>query len=99
MSGGSYDYLYCKETEELFSKASDFDDMAETLERLNQIDVARDMRRLSEYIKSAYNRVEVLATQLKPIMKAVEYYEDCDIDEESLKATVEEYRRSKGDTK
>lgn len=98
MSGGSYGYLYCKETEELFSKASEFDDMAETLERLNQIDVARDMRRLSEYIKTAYNRVEVLATQLKPIMKAVEYYEDCDISEASLKARVEEYRRSKGDT-
>lgn len=82
----------------MFSKAIEFDEMAETLEKLNQIDVARDMRRLSEYIKSAYNRVDVLAAQLKPIMKAVEYYEDCDISEERLKATVEEYRRSKGDT-
>lgn len=98
MSGGSYDYLYCKDTEELFSKAIEFDEMAETLEKLNCLDVARDMRRLSEYIKSAYNRVDVLAAQLKPIMKAVEYYEDCDISEDSLKATVEEYRRSKGDT-
>lgn len=53
MSGGSYNYLYCKDTEEMFSKAVDIDDMAEALEKLNYLDVARDMRRLSEYIKSA----------------------------------------------
>lgn len=92
MSGGSYDYLYCKETEELFSKAVYIEDMAETLEKLNCLDVARDMRRLSEYIRSAYNRVDVLSERLRPIMKAVEWYEDCDIGEESLKAKVEEYR-------
>ena len=95
MSGGSYDYLYCKNTEELFSKAVDIDDMAEALEKLNYLDVARDMRRLSEYIKSAYNRVDVLATQLKPIMKAVEWYESCDISAEDLGEKVEEYRGGK----
>lgn len=93
MSGGSYDYLYCKDTEVLFSAALDIDDMAETLEKLNFLDVARDMRRLSEYIKSAYNRVDVLATQLRPIMRAVEWYESCDIDAESLGKKVEEYRK------
>ena len=93
MSGGSYDYLYCKDTEELFSKAVDIDDMAETLEKLNYLDVARDMRRLAEYIKTARNRVEVLSEQLKPIMKAVEWYEDCDISAEGLGKEVEKYRR------
>ena len=93
MSGGSYDYLYCKDTEELFSKAVDIEDMAETLEKLNYLDVARDMRRLSEYIRSACNRVEVLSEQLKPIMKAVEYYEDSDISAEGLGEAVEKYRK------
>ena len=92
MSGGSYDYLYCKEPEELFSKSTDIDDMAYTLEKLNYLDVACDMRRLSEYIKSANNRIEVLSKQLKPIMKAVEYYEDCDISAEGLKKEIEKYR-------
>lgn len=95
MSGGSYDYLYCKETEELFSMATYFDDMAEALEKLNYLDVARDMRRLSEYIKSANNRVDVLATQLRPIMKAVEWYESCDIGAESLGKAIEKYRGGK----
>lgn len=92
MSGGSYDYLYCKDTEELFSKAVDIEDMAETLEKLNYLDVARDMRRLAEYIKTAHNRVEVLSKQLRPIMKAVEWYEDCDIGEDKLGKEIEEYR-------
>lgn len=99
MSGGSYDYLYCKETEELFSKATDFDDMAETLEKLNYLDVAHDMRRLSEYIKSAYNRVDVLASQLKPIMKAVEYYEDCDYGKDDVQKVINEYRQGGGKEK
>lgn len=63
------------------------------MKKLNYLDVARDMRRLSEYIKSAYNRVDVLSEQLKPIMKAVEYYEDCDISAEGLNKAVEEYRK------
>ncbi len=92
MSGGSYDYLYCKDAEELFSKAVDIEDMAETLEKLNYLDVARDMRRLAEYIKTARNRVEVLSKQLRPIMKAVEWYEDCDIGEDTLGKEIEEYR-------
>lgn len=92
MSGGSYDYLYSRDTEEMFSRAVDIEDMAETLEKLNYFDVARDMRRLSEYIRSAYNRVDVLSGQLKPIMKAVEYYESGDISAESLENKIEKYR-------
>ena len=94
MSGGCYDYLYCKEPEELFSKAGDIEDMASTLEKLNCLDVARDIRRLAEYIKTAYNMVDVLSEQLKPIMKAVEWYEDNDIGEDTLKEEVERYRQS-----
>ena len=93
MSGGSYNYLYCKDTAEMFERASDIEDMAEALEKLNYLDVARDMRRLSEYIRTAYNRVDVLSEQLRPIMRAVEYYESCDISAESLERKIEEYRK------
>ena len=92
MSGGSYNYLYCKDPEEIFANVTYVDDMAETLVKLGYSDVASDMTRLAEYIKSAYNRISVLSQQLKPIMKAVEYYEDCDYSEENVKAAVERYR-------
>ena len=96
MSGGSYDYLYCKDPEELFGCVTYIEDMADTLVKLNYLDVARDMTRLSEYIRSAYNRVSVLSEQLKPIMKAVEYYEDCDYSIETLNETIEKYRTDGG---
>ena len=92
MSGGSYDYLYCKDPEEMLDKANDIESMANTLIKLGHLDVARDMTRLSEYIRSAYIRIDVLSKQLKPIMKAVEYYEDCDYGEDTVAKIVEEYR-------
>lgn len=92
MSGGSYDYLYCKEPEEIFANASYLDDMSETLVKLGYLDVAKDMTRLAEYIKSAYNRISVLSQNLRPIMKAVEYYEDCDYSKENVAEVVERYR-------
>lgn len=94
MSGGSFNYLYCKEPEQLFDDfaIADLSDMADILLANNYIDVARDVRRLVEYIKSARNRVDVLQAQLKPVLKAVEWYESCDIDDESLAKAIEEYR-------
>lgn len=92
MSGGFYDYLYCKEPEELFKELGNLEDMSEQLIRLNYLDVARDMRRLVEYIRSARIRVEVLSEQLKPVMKAVEWYESNDIGKDSLDKAIEKYR-------
>lgn len=92
MSGGSYDYLYCKDPEELLGKANDIDDMAGTLIKMGHFDVAKDMTRLAEYIRSAYIRIDVLSKQLKPIMKAVEWYESADIGADELQKAVNEYR-------
>ena len=92
MSGGSYNYLYCKDPEELLDKANDIDDMAETLVKMGYFDVAKDMTRLAEYIRSAYIRIDVLSKQLKPIMKAVEWYEDRDIGADGLQKAVDIYR-------
>lgn len=92
MSGGSYDYLYCKEVEELFREIGYIDDMSDKLEKMDYLDVARDMRRLSEYIKTAYNRIDVLAEQLRPIMKAVEWYSSCDYGLEDVEKAIAKYR-------
>jgi hypothetical protein len=99
MSGGSYEYLYCKGTDELFSKAHYIEDMAETLIKNGYEDVGRDMIRLSEYIRSAYIRVDVLSEQLRPIMKAVEWYESADIGADGLQKAVEKYRNGGEDNK
>lgn len=92
MSGGSFDYLYLKDASEIMQHVIDVEDMSEICLKLGYIDIARDLTRLAEYSRSAYNRIEVLKDQLRDVMKAVEWYESKDIGEESLAKTIEEYR-------
>lgn len=94
MSGGSFNYLFCKESHELFStdNISELADMETELVQLGYDDVAKDFRRLIEYIKSARNRVAVLAEMLKPIMHDIEWYCSGDIGEDTLAKKIEKYR-------
>lgn len=93
MSGGSYCYLYCKEPEELFSRVEYIQDMSDAALKLGYEDIALDLARLAEYIKSAKIRVTVLQRQLKNVMHDIEWYESCDIGKDTLIKTFEEYRR------
>lgn len=94
MSGGSFNYIYCRDAENLFdgSSIADLASIEEILLQHNEIDVAKDVRRLIEYIKSARNRVGVLHQQLAPVLKAVEWCESCDISDEDLAKKIEKYR-------
>lgn len=93
MSGGSFDYLYCKEPEELFNRVEYIEDMSEIALKLGYRDIALDLTRLAEYIKSAKIRVTVLQEQLKEVMRSIEWYESADIGEDTLKERFEEYRQ------
>lgn len=93
MSGGSFDYLYCKEPEELFNRVGYIEDMSEIALKLGYRDIALDLTRMAEYIKSAKIRVTVLQEQLKEVMRSIEYYESADIGEDTLKERFEEYRQ------
>lgn len=94
MSGGSFNYLYCKENiDDLLYHTDDLDDMREALIKYGYEDIAKDTQRLIEYIKSAEVRVTVLAKNLQGVFKAVEYYESGDWGEETMLSKLEEYRR------
>ena len=96
MSGGSYDYLYCKDCDELFaySNIRTLEEMESRFLDLGYEDVAKDFRRLIEYIKSANNRVEVLGGQLNEMMHDIEWYDGGDIGADTLAERVEKYRRA-----
>ena len=100
MSGGSYDYLFCKETCELFnySNIRALEEMEYRFLELGYDDVAKDFRRLIEYIKSANNRVEVLGNQLNGMMHDIEWYDSGDIGKVTLAKRVEEYRTKQPQT-
>lgn len=93
MSGGSYNYLYLKDAAELMNHLAELYDMADELSRLGYVPEAQDMMRLYEYVKSASIRIGVLQEQLKDIMHDVEWYQSCDIGEETLRETIMKYRR------
>lgn len=95
MSGGSFKYLFCKEPQDLF----DWDCM-ESLEGIEAFlikegytDVAKDTRRLIEYVKSAEVRISVLQEQLADVFKAVEWYVSADYGRDTLEKKIEAYRR------
>ena len=100
MSGGSYDYLFCKETCELFSYSNirTLEEMESRFLELGYDDIAKDFRRLIEYIKSANNRVEVLGNQLNNLMHDIEWYDSGDIGKDTLAKRVEEYRTKQPQT-
>ena len=93
MSGGHYNYIQYKEPDELFALVSELEDMSDDALLLGYDDIAKDLRRLVEYIKSAKTRVEVLSSQLKEVMRGLDYYQSCDIGKESLDDIIEKYRK------
>ena len=97
MSGGSYNYLCYKDPEELLSgdNIDYLEDMCELLIELGYDDIARDMQRLVEYCKTAYNRIDVLSHQLNDVMHAIEWYESGDYGLDNLKKHLEDYRNGK----
>lgn len=101
MSGGSYDYLYLKETEDFFKldNISYLSEMADMLLKEGYEDVSRDVVRLIEYIKSAWIRVDVLREQLSDVMRSVEWFDSHDIGPDTLKEHIEMYRLDKEDLK
>lgn len=95
MSGGSLNYLCYKEPVELFNHLEDLEMAEQYLLAKDYKDIAADVRRLMEYIKSAENRIGVLAEQLNNVLHAVEWYISADYGEDTLRKALEEYRTGK----
>lgn len=101
VSGGSWDYLYSKDVEQLmqYSNIEMLEDMADYLNQNGYEDVAKDTRRLVEYIKSAKIRIETLHEMLSPVFKAVEWYESGDSGKDNIVKAIEKYRSGITDVK
>ena len=95
MSGGSYNYLSYTPIHELMlgGRIDDMEEMEQTLIEMGYTDIAKDVRRLIEYCKSANNRIGVLFEQLEDVFHDIEWYHSADIGEETLIKTLEKYRK------
>ena len=93
MSGGSHNYLCYAEMPDIIGRTADMEEMEQNLIELGYIDVAKDVRRLIEYCKSAQIRIEVLFEQLENVFHDVEWYHSGDIGRETLIERLEQYRK------
>ncbi len=94
MSGGSYDYLWYKDAEELFSwdGIEALDKIATSMINHGAVDIAKDTLRLKNYIEQTLCRVEVMQEALEGVFHAVERRDSCDIGDKQLKEAFERYR-------
>ena len=93
MSGGYFDYLCYKETEDLFNRTGDLEKMREKLIAYGYEDIAKDTQRLIEYIKSADCVIGTLKDMLSPVFHAVEWKESGDWGKDDMIEVLEKYRR------
>lgn len=93
MSGGSLNYLCYKQPEELFHYIDEMEKVETELIKQGAVDIAKDVRRLIEYIKTAEIRIGVLSERLNGVFHAVEWWESGDIGDVSLAKALENYRR------
>lgn len=92
MSGGSLNYLCYKEPKQLFDHIDDMEEVEFVLLRAGYADIAKDVRRLIEYVKTAENRISVLRDKLENVFHAVEWYCSADYSRDSLIAAFDLYR-------
>ena len=94
MSGGSLNYLFCNEPEQLFEagRVEDLETAAAVLMSDGYKDIAMDVLRLAEYIKSAQIRVSVLHEQLQDVLHAVEWYMSADYGKATMRKHLDAYR-------
>lgn len=93
MSGGSFGYLCYTQMPDVLNRTTDMEEMEQVLIKMGYTDIAKDVRRLIEYCKSAEIRISVLFEQLKEVFRAIEWKVSGDINEDDLIKKLEKYRK------
>lgn len=91
MSGGAFNYLYCDDTEDFFKRADDLEEMKEILEKHGYKNISKDVTSLISYIKDSIRFVDEKCEELRPIFKAIEYFESGDIGKEEMYSVFDVY--------
>jgi hypothetical protein len=78
---------------DIIGRTADMEDMEQILIAMGYTDIAKDVRRLIEYCKSAEIRIGVLFEQLENVFHDIEWYHSGDIGEETLIKRLKRYRK------
>jgi len=93
MSGGSYDYLYSKDVEDLLHTQETIQNMADRLAGLGYAsDAAKETQELLLTLRQFENRISAMKERLSDVWHSVEWWDSCDSGEDSVKNALEKYR-------
>lgn len=94
MSGGSFNYLYCKDAADLMQgHHEDFEYMLDALAATGYAnDVAQETAWLMNELRAASIRIEAKIKRLEGPWHAMEWWKSCDWSENDFKRAVAEYR-------
>lgn len=93
MSGGSYDYLFTKEPDDLFAYSGELERMAERLSGLDYAaDAAADAYDLLAILRTQTVRVEAAQRRLAGVFQAIEWWDSGDSGEDHVREALAEYR-------
>jgi hypothetical protein len=96
MSGGSYEYLYSKDVEEIMTEWDARENLERMVNRLAGLgyasDAAQESMKVLLDIRAFEVRMAVMLMRLSPVWKAVEWWDSNDWGEDSVKNTLAKYR-------
>lgn len=93
MSGGSYNYLFCKDSDQLVNEESTIQEMADRLASLGYAeDAARETTELLLMIRQARVRIDTRARRLSQVWQSVEWWDSGDGGEDGLAKALAQYR-------
>lgn len=98
MSGGSYNYLFTKDPEELVSRRDDLEAMRNRLVELGATDVAAAVEEIAATITSYRHEVEWRMAKVADVLQAVEWLDSNDWGEDQMREAIAKYRATEGGT-
>lgn len=99
MSGGSFNYLYACDSEELAERLADLERMADALGEYPDGHAASvDTHELIAIMRTAFRRVEARRRRLAEIWHAVEWHHSCDYGPDQVAEALRTYYEGPGRT-
>lgn len=97
MGGGSYNYLYCTEIEDLlqYGKDKELKNIEKRLKELGYNHTSREIYKLIKTIEKAKQELDAAFTPLLDILKNLEWYDSDDYGIEKIKEAIYKYEQDK----
>ena len=92
MSGGSFEYLYTMEVDDLLNRNDLIVRMRDTLIEMGAEDVARETEEFRLFLRQIENRAKIYMDRLGPVWHAVEWKVSCDYGMDQVLQAIHKYR-------